>query len=253
MKRWMLLGVGLVAYALALFATAPATLADAALRNASAGSLRLADARGSLWSGSGWIEIRDASGQSGAARDFSWRVAPASLLRGQLVCEARLEGAIAPFPVTLSLSRIQVANADLRLPAAVLGLGVARLAPLGLTGDVLIHVASLSVARDAMAGNATVKWLAAGSVLTTVSPLGDYEVGLDAEGRTVRANLRTLEGPLRLDGKGSWTHGGNPEFLVSARVLPQHQEQLAPLLRLIAVERGAGNFELSSNTPAFGS
>jgi hypothetical protein len=31
------------------------------------------------------------------------------------------------------------------------------------------------------------------------------------------------------------------------------QEQLAPLLRLIAVERGAGRFEISSDNPAFGS
>jgi len=29
-----------------------------------------------------------------------------------------------------------------------------------------------------------------------------------------------------------------------ARVRPQHQQQLVPLLRLIAVERGDGSFEL---------
>ena len=129
----------------------------------------------------------------------------------------------------------------------MLGLWVPKLAPLGLTGDVLIHVASLSIARDAMQGNATLQWRAAGSTLTPVSPLGDYEIRLDGEGMTVHAYLRTIEGPLWLDGKGSWTRGDSPAFLAMARVPPQHQQQLAPLLRLIGVERGEGRFELQLN------
>lgn len=239
--------VGLVAYALALIATAPATLADAGLQRASQGRLRLAEAQGTLWSGSGQIEIRDTGGRSGVASRLAWRVVPESLLRGHLVFETGLEQATRRFPVTLSLSRIELAGADIRLPAAVLGLGVPKLAPLGLTGEVLIHVASLSVARDAMTGHATLQWRAAGSALTPVSPLGDYEVRFDGEGPTVHALLRTLSGPLRLDGKGSWTRGDRPAFLAMARVAPQHQQQLEPLLRLIAVERGEGSFELQFN------
>ena len=251
MKRWSLLAgkvgayaVGLGAYVLALIATAPATLADAGLQRASDGRLRLAEARGTLWSGTGELEIRDTGGRTGVAQSVAWRVVPESLLRGHLVCEVGLEQATRRFPVTISLSRIELANADIRLPAAALGLGVPRLAPLGLTGDVLIHVASLSIARDGMEGNATLQWRAAGSTLTPVSPLGDYEVRLDGEGMTVHAFLRTLSGPLTLDGKGSWTHGASPAFLAMARVPPQHRQQLAPLLRLIAVERGEGSFEL---------
>ena len=244
MKRWSLLAIGLGAYALALVATAPATLVDAGLQRASHGRLRLAEAQGTLWSGSGQIEIRDTGGRTGVAKNLAWRVVPESLLRGHLVCEVGLEQATRRFPVTISLSRIELANADISLPAAVLGLGVPKLAPLGLTGDVLIHVASLSIARDGMEGNATLQWRAAGSALTPVSPLGDYELRLEWEGPAVRATLHTLQGPLRLDGKGSWTHGDSPAFLAIARVPPQHQQQLAPLLRLIAVERGEGRFEL---------
>ena len=65
-----------------------------------------------------------------------------------------------------------------------------------------------------------------------------------ADGAAVQASLRTLQGPLQLDGQGSWTSGRNPVFQGTARVPPQHQQQLAPLLRLIAVERGEGSFEL---------
>jgi hypothetical protein len=63
--------------------------------------------------------------------------------------------------------------------------------------------------------------------------------------------LRTLEGPLQLEGKGTWSNGAPPSFLVTARVPAQHQQQLAPLLGLIAVERGVGRFELSSSNLAF--
>jgi general secretion pathway protein N len=243
-KHWGLLAIGLGAYSLVLIATAPATLVDASLQRASHGRLRLAEAQGTLWSGSGLVEIRDAGGQTGIARSLAWRVMPETLLRGRLVCEVGLEQATRRFPVTISLSRIELANADISLPAAALSLGVPKLAPLGLTGDVLIHVAHLSIARDGLEGNATLQWNAAGSAFSPVSPLGDYELRLDGEGTAANASLRTIEGPLQLDGKGSWTRGNNPAFLAMARVPAQHLQQLAPLLRLIAVERGEGLFEL---------
>ena len=249
MKRWSLLGgkvgacaVGLGAYFLALIATAPATLVDAGLQRASDGRLRLAEAQGTLWSGSGQIEIRDTGGRTGVAKSLAWRVVPASLLRGHLVCEVGLEQATQRFPVTISLSRIELADAVISLPAAVLGLGVPKLAPLGLTGDVLIHVASLSIGRSATRGSATLQWRTAGSALTPVSPLGDYELRLDGAGAVVHATLRTLRGPLQLDGGGTWTVGTRPAFSITARVPAEQRQLLVPLLQLIAVERSDGSF-----------
>ena len=247
MKRWQLIAIGLIIYTVAVIATAPATLIDARLQHASQGRFRLAEAHGTLWSGSGQIEVRDSAGRIGVAKNLAWRFLPESLLRGRLVCEVALDQSAKRFPVTISLSRIEVANADVSLPATVLGLGLPKLAPLGLTGDVLLHVASLTIERKEMQGNATLLWRDAGSVLTPISPLGDYELRLDGEGATVHAYLRTIQGPLRLEGKGSWANGNNPVFLATAQVAAEHQQQLAPLLRLIAVERGAGSFELRLN------
>ena len=250
--RWTAPALGLGAFAAALIAFAPATLVDARLERASGGRLRLAEAKGSLWSGAGWIEIRDAHGRAGVAKRLAWRVLPGSLLRARLVAEVELDQAARPFPVTISLSRIEIADAGISVPAAVLGLGMPRIAPLRLTGDVLVDIPRLSVERGRMDGDATLKWRAAGSALTPISPLGDYEVRFKAVGPVVHAALRTLEGPLQLDGKGTWSNGAPPSFLVTALVPPQHREQLAPLLGLIAVERGAGRFELSSSNTAFG-
>ena len=100
MKRWTLLAFALAAYLAALAVLAPATLIDARLQGMGEGTLRLAEARGSLWSGAGWLEVRDTHGRAGIARRLSWRVLPVSLLRGRLVAEVELEQAGQRFPVT---------------------------------------------------------------------------------------------------------------------------------------------------------
>lgn len=239
-----LIAIGLAVFTSAVVVSAPATLMDAVLERISRGKLRLVEAQGTLWSGAGRIEIRDPGGRAGVAKDLAWRVLPASLLRGHLVCDVRMEQGDKPFPVTISLSRIELANADIRLPAAALGLGVPKLAPLGLTGELWLHVASLAIEAERTRGRVTMQWRDAGSVLTPIAPLGDYELNLDGDGAMVQALLRTLQGPLQLDGKGAWASGANPDFLAIARISPQHERQLGPLLRLIAVERSAGSFEL---------
>jgi len=245
--RWIAPVLALGVFAAALAVLAPATLIDERLEQASGGRLRLAEARGSLWSGAGWIEIRDAEGRAGVARRLAWRVLPWSLLRGRLVAEIDLDQAAKPFPVTLSLSGLQIADAGINLPAAALGLGVPKLAPFRLTGEVRVDISRLSIERSRVDGDATLQWRAAGSALTPISPLGDYEMRFKAAGPAVHAVLSTLEGPLQLDGQGTWSNGGPPSFLATARVPAQHQEQLSPLFRLVAVERGAGTFELRLN------
>ena len=244
MSSWRLIALGLAAYALGLIAAAPATLIDVGLEQASAGGLRLVEARGTLWSGTGQIEIRDANHSSGIAKSMTWRIRPAYLLRGKLRYEVTLDHAPRHFPVTLSLSRIEVAEADINLPAAALGLGVPKLAALGLSGDLQLHIARLAFGRGTVQGNAALKWQGAGSVFARVSPLGDYELRLEGKGTTVQASLRTQQGPLQLDGQGSWSSGHRPVFRGNARVPPQHLQQLAPLMRMFAVDHGEGRFEL---------
>ena len=95
-----------------------------------------------------------------------------------------------------------------------------------------------------MALSERLQWRAAGSAFSPVSPIGSYELRLDGQGNIVRAVLSTLQGPLQLDGSGSWANGRAPEFLVTARVPAQYQEQLTPLLRMISVQRDEGSFEL---------
>lgn len=244
MRRRTLFAIGFGVYAAGLIVQVPATLVDAGLRQASSGRLRLAQAQGTIWAGAGLMEIRDVGGRNAIAKDIAWRVLPETLWRGRLVCEVELERAVQRFRIAASPTKIEIASAEINLPAAALAFAEPRLKPLKLSGDVLLRTTNLTVGRDGMLGNIALQWRAAGSAFSPVSPLGSYELRLDGQGKAGLATLSTSQGPLQLDGSGSWTTGRNPEFQVTASVPPPYREQLTPLLRLISVQRDEGTFDL---------
>lgn len=244
MTRKMLLAIGLGIYAVALVVQAPASLVDYGLAQASHGRLRLANAQGTAWNGSGSLEIRDANGRNAIARNASWRVMPESLWRGKVVSRIELDGASRAFTIAASLSSAEIGDAEINLPAAALSFAEARLKPLQLSGDLVLGTKNLSFGRGAMQGKITVQWRAAGSAFSPVSPMGSYELRMDGMGKTMTASLATLEGPLQLDGSGNWTAGRKPDLNVTMTVPPEHREKFTPLLRLISTQRDEGTFDL---------
>lgn len=242
-------GVTLATFILFLVVLAPATLLDAGVQRATDGRLRLAQAHGTLWSGSGVLEIRDTVGKGGVGKDLSWVLQPRALLHEELGLMVNLDHASQPFPVNISACGIELSNVDFSLPASVLGVAVPRLAPLGLRGELAFHIAKFASAGQAISAKAVVTWKDAGSALTPVAPLGTYELRVESSAGLLNANLRTSSGPLQLDGKGSLRGGGPLELSARARVDAQHRSQLVPLLRLIAVERGNGEFALQFSPP----
>lgn len=245
-------GVALAAYMLFLVVLAPATLIDAGLRHATDGMLRLAQAHGALWSGSGRLEMRNKTGRGGVGRDLSWTLQPRALWRGRLDFEVAIDHATRRFPLRISMRRIELSNVDFSLPASALGIAVTRIAPLGPRGDLAFHITKFSRAGGTISADAVVTWKNASSALTPIAPLGTYELRLDDAAGLLNATLRTSSGPLHLDGAGSSRGDGPLEFSATARVDAQHRSQLTPLLRLIAVERGNGDFLLQFD-PLLGS
>ncbi len=234
--------IAVCTYAVQLLLTAPAGFTDGALERWSGGRLRMAEAAGSIWSGSGRLEFLDARGRTGAAKPLAWRLRPASLLRGRADIEFTIDDA--PFTVRIFPRHIEARDVRFSLPAGALGLAVPNLTPLEPTGNVLLEAPRLSIGNE-VHGSASVLWSGAGSTLSPVSPLGDYEVQLRAEGRSASAELKTRRGILSLEGRGSWNFGGPPSLSITARVPPQYREALQPLLRLIAVDRGDGSFDMN--------
>lgn len=243
MTRRTLWAIGVGVYVLALIGMAPASLVDAAVGDASNGRLRVAQARGTLWSGDGQLEVRDSRGYSALARPLTWRLQPLALLGARLAYVLELGAATPAFPLTISWSRIELANVRGTVPASALAAALPKLAPYGLSGDLDIQISRLAIGAGVSQGSATVQWRAASSLLSPVAPLGDYQLHFEGDGARLRSTLHTVQGPLQLDGQGSWPQGDKPVFVATARMPPPSRQQLAPFLRLIAVERGDGSFE----------
>lgn len=235
--------IGIAAYAICLFTTAPAGLLDTALDRLSEGRLRLSEAHGSLWAGSGRIELRDPEGRHGMAERCDWQLASASLWPAALRYSVRMASSGRTFPMSLSISSIELSGAELAIPADVLGLLLPRLTPLGLAGSLDLKVAMLSVTPAQVLGDARMTWRDAGSALSPIAPLGSYDISIDAGPAGTRMVLRTLDGPLQLDGDVSLVRGKQAQFRIVATLPPAYRPQLAPLLALISVERGEGRFE----------
>lgn len=242
-------GATLAAYVLFLAVLAPATLLDAGLRHATNGTLRLAQAHGTLWSGSGRLEIVNAAATAGVGKDLSWTLRPGALWRGRLDFEVAIDHAASPFPVHISVRRIDLANVDFTLPASALGVAVARIAPLGPRGELVFHIAKFSRVAGNVAVDAGMTWRDASSALTPIAPLGTYQLQVNDAAGLVTAALRTRSGPLQLEGNGSSRDHGPLVFSATARVDGPHRAQLTPLLRLIAIERSNGDFALQFNPP----
>jgi len=250
---------GLAVYVAGLVVWAPASLAGALLDSASAGILVLTDAQGTLWRGTGKLDL--GAGRGGFSRAVSWRFTPAALLKGRLTYEVQA-GSDRPFGISMGLgtaglgaAAAEISGLDLRLPASILGTAVPRLAPLGLTGEVRVEAPRLTVdpvkrgpAMDGtlprLYGALSVQWLEAGSRLAPESPFGAYALTLQAGSTQVQAHIRTLKGPLDLTGEGQWENGARPALQARLRIAPDRQAKFGPFLRMFAVEKSDGQFEL---------
>lgn len=243
MKTWAWLACTAGLYAIALAALAPARLLDSRLDAASDGRLRLVSTEGTLWSGRATAELRDDAGRRRWAAPLGWRLRPAGLLAGRL--DYRLDTAPGASLASLSLSRsrIEMLGLDLALPANALAAALPGLAPWGIDGEVRVVADRFGFGPAHASGGLSLQWLSAGSSLSPVVPLGDYVLDAEARDAGWQARLHTLAGPLQLSGQGGWRPAEAPVFEARARLPPDRQAELAPFLRLVAVERGDGSFE----------
>lgn len=238
---WLLaaaLGAG--ATVLAFF---PAAWLGAALERESGGRLTLLEPQGTLWRGSALLG--GAAGARAAVAPLlpgrvAWQLSPLVLLG---VLELRLEqpDALAqPLRVRGSWSRWQLSPGALALPAerlAALGAPLNTLAP---SGALRLSWDALEIAREpaglSVSGRTTLELRDMASALSALRPLGSYEMALDWQAGQARLGLRSLRGPLLLDGGGT-LRGGRLQFSGQAQAAPGYEESLANLLNLLGQRR----------------
>lgn len=249
---WGLVG-GLLGSTLALASFAPAAWLAAAVASSTEHRLLLADARGTVWSGSAVVTLTGGAG----SRD-------ASALPGRLSWSLALQG----WGLWLSLRQACCINGELRLavqpgwagmrmelpPAAgVLGQWPAAwLSGLGTpwntlqpTGSMLLSSPGLSLesvqGRWRFNGRAELELQSMASRVSTLEVLGSYRLSLnqDAAGAdSATLSLATLSGALLLSGQGQWA-GARWRFQGQASAAPGSESVLSNLLNIIGRRQGA--------------
>lgn len=251
MKLWVWILATAASVLAVLLVAAPAQWAAQALARESGGRLLLADARGSLWSGSGVLVAADGGG-SGAAPlalpgRLEWRIEPAALLTGTLAVQMT-QTAVLSQPVAVRLALLgdaaRISPATLRLPASLLTALGAPFNTLRPGGVLQLTWDGLTVGPQGLRGALSAEWQQASSRLTAVAPMGHYRLSADGLAPGARLQLQTLAGPLGLSGDGRIDDGGRLHFSGRAEPVagtdPATRTQLEGLISLLGQRSGGG-------------
>ncbi len=250
--RWAIGGLVLGAL-LAAIVFAPAAWLAQAVASATNEHVLLADARGTVWSGSavavltGGVGSRDASALPGR---IEWTLGLKGLgfeLRARHDCcltglpSLRVQPGLGRVRITLAPGTDGIGQwptawlAGLGTPWNTLQLGGAlRLASPGLTLE-------SAQGRWSVSGRADLELLDVSSRVSTLDTLGSYRLTLSGDpagNGTSQLSLSTREGPLQLSGEGSIGLGG-VRFRGEARAGAADEAALSNLLNIIGRRDGA--------------
>jgi general secretion pathway protein N len=230
----------------AVVAFAPAAWLAIPMARATDGRVQLQEARGSVWNGSAQLFLTGGTGSLDRAAlpgRLHWTLAP-GLTTWQLNINA---DCCSTQPIVLNLSpgirQFELAANDQQSqwPATLLSALGAPWNTIGLTADLSLQSNNLKLkwaqSRLSFDGKLVLKAMQASSKMTTLSPLGSYEVVVTG-GATPRLSLSTLQGPLTLMGDGVWA-GNKFRFEGAATASPETEAALNNLLNIIGRRQGA--------------
>ena len=243
--RWALFG-GTLGLILAVVLLAPSSWLATALDRATSGRVQLVDTTGTVWTGSGQLLMKGGA----QSRD-------SAALPGHLNWKLRLDG----FALRLELNAdccsnkplqaraqprwggvsVQIGDSASEWPAYLLaGLG-APWNTLQAEGNLRLITQGLAFEwnkqQSVLAGRAELTAVAMTSSLTTLKPMGSYQLSL-VGGKTNEFKLVTLEGGLQLSGSGRWV-GPKLSFEGIASAAPGYEAELANLLNIIGRRNGS--------------
>jgi general secretion pathway protein N len=227
----------------------PARWASVALDQLTQGRVLLLEARGTLWHGSAFLALSagPASGPTNAWQQrIQWQLIPSDLNEVTLSLATAEGQTHTPWVWHLRWApsgwQIQADSVDWRFPSQWLtGLGSPwnTIEPIGQ-----VHLASpgwqwQQTERSWQSrGQFTLTLFDFATQLSSLKPLGDYQVVIDATPH-VHVDLKTLQGPLQLAGHGIW-HDGKLQFDGEAWALQAQDEPvLSNLLGVLGTRNGS--------------
>jgi general secretion pathway protein N len=238
--------LGAVLLVAALLATAPATLLDARIAALSGGRVRVADAAGTIWSGSGELVLLPAR----TRQPMRWRLEPWPLLRGEVRAAIGTDTAGAP-SATLAFARdhFELRALDLALPVETI-LPLATSAKVALGGKIYLQVAHLAWLGQALDGQLSVQWRDAsvpGPRADAPIALGDVRIDLSGRGAELSGPVRNSGGDVEMSGQLVLAAAGAASLELTLRPRPgdrERAEAIAAALSTLAPDDGRGGYRL---------
>ena len=201
MQRPLLLLAALAA-AVALFAVrlAPATVVDARVASMTKGTVRVADAAGTIWDAHGILT-------AGSARiPIAWRIDGWPLLRRELHVHLVRNGGAAGSPaadIAIRRDSVEFRNVEATIPTAVFVAAVGSGATWLVGGDVEINAVQVEWAPPSNRGDARIRWRAA-QLTAPGGPdaldLGDITIALSGAGERMSGPVSNAGGDLAVRG-----------------------------------------------------
>ncbi|MEN7531258.1 type II secretion system protein N [Cupriavidus sp. 2SB] len=233
--RWAMLG--LAAVVVTIVASLPATWMADRIATDTQRRVLLADAAGTLWHGSATLALTAGAGSQTATvlpGRLNWDVAFWPLLTGTLRVVVFQDAAMAaPVKLAVTPAGWTVESGSIRLPASMLeGIG-APFNTLRPDGAMRVDWSALQgrFTGNQKSGHLSVQLDQMSAAVSRLRPLGSYRADIDLAGADGKLQLKTLSGPLYLEGSG--TLGRQARFEGTARADPDAATQLAGLLGLL--------------------
>lgn len=242
---WLLAGIFSIALTMLMFF--PANWVMSLVEKQTAGRLTLGDAHGTLWRGSAFI------GGAASGSDpltpllpgrFSWRLSPMVLL-GSVDAELENDAALSQtISVMGNWHQWEVSPGSIVLPADRLAALGAPLNTVQPSGQMRLSWEPLQLTQQngkiGMVGLMNLQMNDIGSRLSPVKPLGSYDLALAWHGTQADVTLRTINGPMLLNGSGVFANG-HLQFSGTAQAETGQEQRLANFLNLLGQRHREGD------------
>ena len=199
------------------------------------GKARLLDARGTVWHGSALLGVSDGRETTLIPGRIEWTVDDLGLRR--IAVRVSHPWLTMPLMLSVDTNGMRIEKGTARLPAGVLAGAGAPFNTLRPGGVLEMAWTDTEIRGTSLKGEVQVDWRDAQSALSTVVPLGTYRLTVKGSGGVPAIDLRTLAGPLQMQGKGT-VEGSRIRFNGIATAEPSMLGALNGLLGLLGMRSG---------------
>jgi general secretion pathway protein N len=250
MRAGIAVGFAVLAVVAALIAQAPASLLDARLASLSGGQVRIAQAEGTLWQGSGELTLP----AGGVRRSVSWRIEAWPLLRGELRGQlGRDADAQRSASFDARAGRLELRGLELGMPMEALlrALGAPALVN-DAGGEVSLKVERLLRTADALEARVALQWRQASLPIEPGGAriaLGEVRAELSGLGHEIPGTIENSGGEIAI--RGTLAAGADGSLRVEADLRPRadierdHAAAIAAALGLIGSPDGRGGYRVA--------